>query len=62
MLFEDTSVQGTPVRLVTAPVLSGLAIQVARPLDEVNTVLNHLRWILVGVCAGGVLVAALLDR
>jgi len=62
MLFEDATVQGTPVRVVTAPVFKGVAIQVARPLDEVDTVLSHLRWILIAVCAAGVAVAALLGR
>jgi len=39
-----------------------VAVQVARPLDEVDTVLSRLRWILIGICVLGVGVAAVLGR
>ena len=62
IIFEDATVAGTQVRIATAPAGSGLAVQVARPLDEVNTLLGHLRWILVGVGIGGIVLAAFLGR
>jgi two-component system sensor histidine kinase MprB len=62
ILFEDATVAGTPVRIATAGAAPGVAVQVARPLDEVDTVLSRLRWILVGICVLGVGMGALLGR
>lgn len=62
VVFEDASIAGTSMRIATGAVGDGFAIQVARPLDEVDTVLARLRWILVGVCAAVVLVAGALGR
>jgi two-component system sensor histidine kinase MprB len=62
ILFEDATINGTPVRIATAAVGPGQALQVARPLDEVDAVLSRLRWILVGVCIVGVALAAFLGR
>jgi two-component system sensor histidine kinase MprB len=62
ILFEDATINGTPVRIATAAVGPGQALQVARPLDEVDAVLSRLRWILVGVCIIGVALAAFLGR
>ena len=61
-VFETATVGGTPVRIATAPAAPGVAVQVARPLDEVDTVLSRLRWILIGICVLGVGVAAVLGR
>jgi two-component system sensor histidine kinase MprB len=58
--FADASVGGTHVRVLTSPLATGLAIQVVRPLDEVDRALSRLRWILVAVVAAGVTLAALL--
>jgi two-component system sensor histidine kinase MprB len=58
--FADATVGGTHVRMLTAPLGTGLAIQVVRPLDEVDHALSRLRWILIAVVAAGVTLAALL--
>ena len=55
--FEDAHVDGTHVRVYTAPGPRGDAIQVARPLSEVDASLSRLRWILLFVAVGGVGVA-----
>jgi two-component system sensor histidine kinase MprB len=62
VIYETTTVDGTPVRIATAAVGGGQILQVARPLDEVDTVLARLRWILAGVCLAVVLVAGFLGR
>jgi two-component system, OmpR family, sensor histidine kinase MprB len=56
--FEDQVVNGTHVRVLTAPVGGGLAIQVARPLDEVDRSLHRLGVILIVVTVSGVGLAA----
>jgi two-component system sensor histidine kinase MprB len=58
--LTDARVQDTHVRVLTAPLLPGVAIQVARPLDEVDRTLDRLRLILVLLAAGGVGLAAAL--
>jgi two-component system, OmpR family, sensor histidine kinase MprB len=62
--FSDASVAGTPVRVFTRPLraLPGYAVQVARPLSEVDRTLHHLALVLVLVSAGGIALAALLGR
>jgi two-component system, OmpR family, sensor histidine kinase MprB len=62
--FTDATVAGTPVRVFTRPLraLPGYAVQVARPLTEVNRTLHHLALVLVLVSAGGVGLAAVLGR
>jgi two-component system sensor histidine kinase MprB len=62
VLFENATVNGTPVRIATTSILGGRAIQVARPLDEVDNVLARLRWILAGICLAVVAVAGLAGR
>jgi two-component system, OmpR family, sensor histidine kinase MprB len=62
ILFEDATINGTPVRIATVAFGPGQALQVARPLDEVDAVLSRLRWMLVGVCIIGVALAAFLGR
>jgi two-component system, OmpR family, sensor histidine kinase MprB len=53
--FAVTSVEGVRVRVFTTPLHPGLvALQVARPLTEVDAVLARLRWILLLVVVGGV--------
>jgi two-component system sensor histidine kinase MprB len=56
--FEDDTVHGTHVRVLTAPVSGGLAVQVGRPLDEVDRSLHRLGLILVVVSISGVALAA----
>lgn len=58
--FSDAEVAGVPVRIITVPYRSGLAVQVARPLSEVSDVLGRLRGILLGVGLAGAALAALL--
>jgi two-component system sensor histidine kinase MprB len=56
--FEDQVVKGTHVRVLTAPVGGGLAVQVARPVDEVDRSLHRLGFILIVVTVSGVGLAA----
>jgi two-component system, OmpR family, sensor histidine kinase MprB len=60
--FSNVNVADRHLRLVTVPYLvqSGVAIQVARPLDEVDSAVNRARTILILAAVGGVGVAALL--
>jgi two-component system, OmpR family, sensor histidine kinase MprB len=63
--FEDAHVQGTHVRVLTIPLEQGYAVQVARSLEEVDSVLRRIsRWLValalagIGLAAGlGLLVA-----
>jgi two-component system sensor histidine kinase MprB len=56
--FSDVSVDGSPFRVLTTPAGSGTALQVARPLDEVNKTLSDLVVILILVSASGIALAA----
>jgi two-component system, OmpR family, sensor histidine kinase MprB len=62
--LQDATVSGTHVRLVTVPLFVApgqlAALQIARPLTEVDDVLARLRWILLAVALGGSALAALL--
>lgn len=58
--FSDMRVENTHVRVLTTRVGSDLAVQIARPLDEVDFVLDRLKLMLFGVAAFGVALAALL--
>ena len=58
--LEDATVSDTHVRMIVVPFADGLALQIARPLDEVDGVLDRLRWILLAVALGGSGLAALL--
>ena len=58
--LRDANVSGTHVRIVAVPLRDGLALQIARPLTEVDDVLSRLRWILLAVALGGSALAALL--
>ena len=58
--FDDMHVGGTHVRVLTAPLEPGLAIQIARPLDEVDRTLRRLAFILVGFSVAGIGVAGAL--
>jgi two-component system sensor histidine kinase MprB len=55
--FTDEHVRGVHVRVLTTEVGPGLAVQLARPLDEVDHTLSRLRLILLGVTAAGIAVA-----
>ncbi|HEX3239661.1 MAG TPA: HAMP domain-containing sensor histidine kinase [Solirubrobacterales bacterium] len=59
-VFEDETVDGDHLRVLTTPLEGGGAVQVARPLDEVDSVMEQLILILVIVTVGGIGLAALL--
>jgi len=57
--FADASVAGTHLRVYTLPVdRPGLALQIARPLDEVDAALERIRGLLVLIAAAGIALAA----
>jgi two-component system sensor histidine kinase MprB len=64
--FADTSVNGTPLRVLTfpyihaAPGIPGYAVQVARPTTDINRSLSRIRKYLVLIAAFGVALAAAL--
>jgi two-component system sensor histidine kinase MprB len=60
--FTDANVGGVHLRILTQQIAPGLALQVARPLEEVNRTLRRLAWILVGLTVAGVALAAVLGR
>jgi two-component system sensor histidine kinase MprB len=58
--LSDARVSGTHVRVLTIPFASGVALQIARPLTEVDSTLERTRTILILVSLGGIGIAALL--
>jgi two-component system sensor histidine kinase MprB len=58
--FSDQTVAQTRVRVYTAQVSKGVAVQIARPLTEVDNALSRIRLLLLAVSAGGVALAAAL--
>lgn len=56
--FTDAVVTGTHVRVFTTPIGGGFALQLTRPLDEVDAVLRRLAILLGLVGAGGIVLAA----
>jgi two-component system sensor histidine kinase MprB len=58
--FSDATVNGTHVRIITAPLRDGVAVQAARPVADVDRALHHLGVILAFVAAGGVVLAGAL--
>ena len=61
-VLEDRRVRGQHLRVLTAPLPEGGAVQLARSLASVDAVLARLRWVLLALCAGGVALAAALGR
>jgi len=55
--FYDASVSGTHVRVFTFPGADGYAIQVARPLSEVDDALARIRTFLIVIALAGIAVA-----
>jgi two-component system sensor histidine kinase MprB len=55
--FDDVDLDGAHVRVLTTPVETGLALQVARSLEEVDGTLRRLGVILVFVSVGGIAIA-----
>jgi two-component system, OmpR family, sensor histidine kinase MprB len=58
--LEDHDVAGTHLRVLTTSLVEGEALQVARPLEEVDDSLRTLALVLAGVSLGGVALAAAL--
>ena len=57
--FADANVAGTHLRVYTVPVdRPGFALQIARPLDEVDAALERIRGLLVLIAAAGIALAA----
>jgi len=56
--FEDRTVETTHVRVLTFPYEPGWALQVLRPLTELDNTLARLRWLLVAIASAGILLAA----
>ena len=56
--LADAKVRGVHLRVLTTPLPGGLALQIARPLDEVDSVLSRLRLLLVLVSLAGIALAA----
>jgi len=55
--LSDETVSGAHLRVLTAPLAPGVAIQAVRSLGEVDNTLDRLRLLLALVAAGGVVVA-----
>jgi two-component system, OmpR family, sensor histidine kinase MprB len=58
--FSDVDVAGSHLRVLTTQIAPGVAVQVARPLDENDHTLDRLRTLLILIGAGGIALAALL--
>jgi two-component system sensor histidine kinase MprB len=58
--LRDVTVVGRHLRVLTRPGPAGFALQVARPLDEIDSTLGRLRWILAAVTLAGFGLAAAL--
>jgi two-component system sensor histidine kinase MprB len=58
--FSDAHVDGAHVRVLTLPLGGGYALQISRPLNEVDGALQTIRRWLLAVALGGVLLAAAL--
>jgi two-component system sensor histidine kinase MprB len=58
--YDNASVSGADVRVLTVPLANGYALQVARSLSEVNHTLSRITLFLFLIAAGGVLIAAAL--
>jgi two-component system, OmpR family, sensor histidine kinase MprB len=58
--LDDATVAGTHVRYITVPYEFAFALQVARPLTEVDTALERIRTLLIVIGLGGIAGAAAL--
>ncbi len=58
--FQDEDVAGTHLRVLTVPFAEGVALQIARPLTEVDETLDQTRTILFLVSLSGILMAVVL--
>ena len=60
--LTDADVAGSRVRILTKPLPGGGAVQIARPLDEIDEALFRIRLIGLAALLGGIALAALLAR
>jgi two-component system, OmpR family, sensor histidine kinase MprB len=60
--FRDARVNGIHLRILAKDIAPGRVVQVAQPLTEVDSLLRHLRLILVLLDIGGIALAAVLGR
>ena len=62
--YQDAKVNGTHVRMLTfayqSPFTASLAVQIARPLTEVDRSLNRIKSLLILITGGGIAIAAAL--
>jgi two-component system sensor histidine kinase MprB len=58
--FDDARVEGTHVRYITVPYAPAFALQLARPLTEVDESLERIRTLLLIIGLGGIAAAAAL--
>ena len=56
--FADTKIEGVHVLQLVVPVGDGYALQLVRPLEEVDRLLDRIRLVLVLVSVGGIAAAA----
>jgi two-component system, OmpR family, sensor histidine kinase MprB len=56
--LADLTVEGTHLRVLTTALPSGGALQIARPLDEIDRQLDHIVFVLVLVSAAGIALGA----
>ncbi|MGI8774834.1 MAG: HAMP domain-containing sensor histidine kinase [Actinomycetota bacterium] len=61
-IFGEVTVDGKRLRVYSVPLKKKFALQVARPLEEVETILQRLLITIIGVALGGVVIAALFGR
>jgi two-component system sensor histidine kinase MprB len=58
--FSDATVDGTHVRMLTLPLGQGFALQLVRPLEEVDQTLHQIGLVMIFIALGGIGVAAVL--
>jgi two-component system sensor histidine kinase MprB len=58
--IQDETVDGARLRVLTAPLAKGGAVEIALPLGEVDSTLSGLIELLAAIAAGGIALAALL--
>jgi two-component system sensor histidine kinase MprB len=58
--LSDAHVNGTHIRMLTFPYVQGYAVQIARPLTEVDHSLGRIENLLILIAGGGIAIAAAL--
>ena len=58
--FTEAEIANTHVRILTVPLAEGIALQVSRPLSEVDAALGRIRNLLLAIALGGIGFAAAL--